>query len=128
MDQICPNIVFSVQNRTNARYHLIQHNRISQGTKFHLNETILHFWIKFNQKRYFRSKRENLNIIIESIIFELSAKFQHEQTILIFWTKFAQIRSFWSKTKKVNITNIWYTNKNFKTKRRFLFSFYVRLR
>ena len=53
--------------------HQIQHIPINLGTKFHLNLTILPFWIKFVQKGYFWSKRENLNITTEFSMFELAS-------------------------------------------------------
>ena len=42
------------------------HIRISIGSKFQLQQTILIFWNKFAQKGYFWSKIEKVNIIINS--------------------------------------------------------------
>ena len=41
------------------------------STNFQLNLTILSFWTKFTQKKYFRLKTEDVNITIEFWIFEL---------------------------------------------------------
>ena len=77
---------------------------MSPATKFQLKLIILVFWTKFAQKRYFRSKTENVNITIEFCLFELVSviKFHLQLTILTFWTNFAQEQYFQSKTKKEN--------------------------
>ena len=41
------------------------------GLKFHLTQTILTFWIKFVQKRYFLPITKKVNIAIEFNIFEI---------------------------------------------------------
>ena len=45
--------------------------RISLGTKFHFEQTILNFWIKCAQEKYLWSKTERVNIVNEFHIFEL---------------------------------------------------------
>ena len=54
-----PKGVFLVQNRTNKRYHWIQHIKISLGTKFYLKQNIFVFLHLIAQKWYFRSKEEH---------------------------------------------------------------------
>ena len=49
----------------NEHHHRIGPVWISLGAKLHLSQAILPFWTKYNQKGYFQSKREHLNIIIE---------------------------------------------------------------
>ena len=64
------------------------------------------FWVKFAQKRYFRTKTEKVNIVIKFCIFELVSEpnFCLSWQFLIFWTNFAQKVCFQSKEEKVNIT------------------------
>ena len=57
-------MVFSVENEKNEHYHWDLHIRILLGTKFHFNQTLMSFAIKFAKKGYFRLKTENVNIII----------------------------------------------------------------
>ena len=47
------------------------HIRISLCIKLHSEQTILNCWTKFAQKRYFWSRTEKVNIIIEFHIFKL---------------------------------------------------------
>ena len=51
LEQICPKIILSKITR-NEHHHGILHNRIQ------FKWTILIFWTKFTQKRYFRPKSE----------------------------------------------------------------------
>ena len=59
------------QNNTNENYCPIRYIWVSLGTKFHLDQTILLFWIKFAQKRYSRSKIGSLDITIIFRIFRI---------------------------------------------------------
>ena len=47
------------------------HIQISQSTKFPLKKTILGFWTKFFQKKYFRSKTEEMSITNNFCILKL---------------------------------------------------------
>ena len=73
LDQICPPKIFPVETRKieHHYHHWILHIWISLDVKFQLKLTILSFWTKFVQKRYFRSKTEEVNITVEFCIFEL---------------------------------------------------------
>ena len=83
------------------------------GTKFRLKMTLLKFWIKLTQKRYFRTK--NLNITIKCYIFKLiqTLKFSFNKQFGFleriskkkFCTKFSKKRSYFqSKTDKIDTT------------------------
>ena len=74
-----PKIRISFENRKSEHHHWIFHIRVNLDAKCQLKLTILIFWIKFAQKRYFQSKRKN-------------------------WTLPLNFAYFWSKTEKVNIT------------------------
>ena len=63
--------VFPVKNGKSGHYHLILHIQIKLDDIFQLKLTILIFWTKFIQERYFRFKTEKMNITIEFCIFEL---------------------------------------------------------
>ena len=52
-------------------YYLILHIRFSLCVKFHSEQTILDFWIKFAQEGNLLVKTEKVNIIFEFCIFEL---------------------------------------------------------
>ena len=71
LDKNCPKTAFSVQKRKLEHNHQIQHIRIGLVTKFHLKQTILHFWTNFTQNEYFRSKATQINITMEFSISEL---------------------------------------------------------
>ena len=99
--------MFLIQSRTNEYYHKIQHTEIGQGTNFHTKQNLLFiFWIKFAQKRYFRSKTEKTNITIKFRIFKLVKK---PNFILISsnnfgcLTKFVQKWVFSDQNRKGNI-------------------------
>ena len=62
---------FLVEYGQSENHHWILLNRIILCTKFELELTILIFWIKFDQKGYFRSKIEKMNTTLELSIFEL---------------------------------------------------------
>ena len=51
--------------------HWILYIRISPGTKFQNEQTILIFWTKFTQEWYLRSKSEKVKLITEFCIFKL---------------------------------------------------------
>ena len=53
-----PKKVFQVENRKSEHNHGILHIWISLSRKFQLKLTILSFWTKFTQKRYFQSKTD----------------------------------------------------------------------
>ena len=63
--------MFPILNRKSEHHHWILHIRISLGTKFLLQLTILIFWTKFAQSRCFWSKTEKVYTTIEFYIFEL---------------------------------------------------------
>ena len=73
------------------------------GTKFRIKMTLLNFWIKLTQKRYFRTK--NMKITIEFYIVKiqiLNLSFNKQ-----FWFLEQKSRGkvyFRSKTQKMNIT------------------------
>ena len=69
MDQIYSKRVFLEKNGKSEHHHCIF--GISLDAKFHFKQTVLNFWTKFAQKRYFRSNTKNVNITIEFCIFEL---------------------------------------------------------
>ena len=71
LDQVCPKKVFLVENRKREHHHWILRIWIGLSTKFQAKLSILIFWTKFAQKRYFWSKAEKVNIIIEFCVFEL---------------------------------------------------------
>ena len=58
-------------NRASEYHHQILHIRNILGIKFQIELTILSFWTKLTQKRYFRSKTEEVNFTIELCIFGL---------------------------------------------------------
>ena len=58
--------ILPVKNIKNKRHHWIVHIRISLSTKFQLKLTILIFWTKFVQKRYFQLKTEKVNSLLNS--------------------------------------------------------------
>ena len=58
-------------NQKSKQHHLILHIRISLSNKFQLQMTILIFWTKFAQKRYFWSKTAKMNSIFKFCIFKL---------------------------------------------------------
>ena len=62
-------------------HHWILYIQISLSTKFQFKLTILIFWTKLVQKRYFWLKTQKVDITMG---------FQLKLTILSFWTKFAQ--------------------------------------
>ena len=70
MDQICQK-VFPAENRK-SEHHWILSIWISLGAKFQLKLTILSFWTKFAQKRYFQSEIKKVNTAIEFCIFEFA--------------------------------------------------------
>ena len=76
----------------------ITHSRL--GTKFRLKLTLLNFWIKLTQKRYFRTKKMKNYHRIPHIQINLDSKFQLQQTILIFGTNFQKKVYFRTKTQK----------------------------
>ena len=55
---------FWSKTEKNDHHPWIRHLRISLGTKIQFRVTILISLSKFNQKRYFQSKKENANITI----------------------------------------------------------------
>ena len=63
-------MIILVRNRKSEHDHWIVHIRISIGSKLQLKLTKNFFWTRFTQKRYFWSKTEKVNIIIEFCIFE----------------------------------------------------------
>ena len=80
------------QKKKDKQRHLILHNRISSGTKFQVELTILVFWTRLIQKGFFQSKTNKLNTTIEFCKFELVKipDFNLEFTILSFWNNFSQ--------------------------------------
>ena len=70
------------------------------GTKFRLKMTLLNFWIKWTQKGYFRTKKNENYYRILHIHINLDSKFQFQQTILIFRKNFQIKVYFRSKTQK----------------------------
>ena len=58
------------------------HIRISLCIKFHSEQTILDFWTKFAQQRYFWPKTEKMNIFSEFIQMSLGTKFQLKGALL----------------------------------------------
>ena len=85
MNQIRPKRVFPVENQKTEHHHWILHTRISRGTKFQLNLTILIFRTKFTQKAYFRSKKEKLNINNNSPFSDWSRFYLNFSLIWQFW-------------------------------------------
>ena len=63
-------MIILVRNRKSEHDHWIVHIQISIGSKLQLKLTKIFFWTRFTQKRYFWSKTEKVNIIIEFCIFE----------------------------------------------------------
>ena len=57
--------------RKHKHCHRILHNPISLGTKVKLKLTMLIFWTKFAQIRYFRSKAKKVNTTIKCWIIQL---------------------------------------------------------
>ena len=76
--------------------------KIGLCAKFQLKITIVIFWTRFAQKRYFWSKREKNehHHSMMDVHISLCAKFQLKIAMLIFCTKFAQKWYFWSKGEK----------------------------
>ena len=108
----------SIINKKSKHHHWNLHIWISVSTKFQLKLTILILWNKFAQKEHFQSKKERMNIPMNSAysdwskcLISLGTKFRFKQTILYFGTKFAQNSCFLSKTKKSEhnhwILHIW---------------------
>ena len=84
MGQICTKRVFPVENKKKSKLHYwIIQVRISPGTKFQLKLTILIFWTKSPQERYFWSKPEKSehHCWILHIWVGLGTKFQVKLTI-----------------------------------------------
>ena len=100
MDQICPKRVFPLRNKKSEHQHWILHIWISLSLEFHLELTILIFWIKFAQTAYARSKTEKwISPLNSACSIYIGTKFQLQLIILIFWNKFAQTGYFRPKTK-----------------------------
>ena len=59
------------KNVKSELHHWILHIHITLSNKFQLKLTILSFWTKYTQKRYFRSKAKEVSISIEFCISEL---------------------------------------------------------
>ena len=87
LDQICPEGVFSVENKKFKHRHWLLHIILGQNLP------------KKDIVRRQMEKGEHHQWIVH-IWISLSPKFQLELTILIFWTKFVEKGYFWFKTKK----------------------------
>ena len=85
LEQSSQKRIFPIENRKTEHHHRVFHIRISLNTKFQLKLTLLTFWTKFVQNRYFQSKKIKwkqhwiLNIEISWGI-----NFQFEQAIWVF--------------------------------------------
>ena len=61
----------SKTDKIDRHHHWILHIWIRFCIKFHFEQTILNFWTKFTQEKYWSSKTEKVNITSESWIFRL---------------------------------------------------------
>ena len=72
MDNTLKGYIQSQAKKTKKEnHHLILHIRISLGSKFQIEETILIFQNNFPKHGYFLRKTEKINVITELFIFEL---------------------------------------------------------
>ena len=94
--------MFVVKNSKSEQHHWILHIRISLGTRFQLNLTILIFRTRFAQKRYFWSKAEEVNTTIEFSIFKLVySQYSTQRDNFDFLDQICPKRYFQSKTEQV---------------------------
>ena len=102
LDQICPEKLFLVSSRKSENHYWILHIQITLNTKFQLKIAILYCSTKFDHKRFFWSKAEEVRINFWNLHIQISLnmKFQLQTTILFFETKFVWKQYFCSKTDK----------------------------
>ena len=95
-----------VENIIKWTSHRILRIRISLGSRFQLQQTILIFWNRFPIKRIlpFKNRKSEHHHWILHIWVGLSTKSQLKLKIFIFWTKFAQKGYFQSKADAMNIS------------------------
>ena len=61
----------SKTDKIDRHHHWILHIRFILCIEFYFEQTILNFWTKFTQERYWSSKTEKVNIFVESCILKL---------------------------------------------------------
>ena len=102
LEQSSQKSILPIENRKTEPHHRVFHIRISLNTKFQLKLTLLTFWTKFVQNRYFQSKKIKwkqhwiLNIQISWGI-----NFQFEQTIWVFGTNLPKKGILNQKLRKI---------------------------